>query len=91
MPFSTPRVASSKNPRDAQPPETGDGFEDISTEVCAPSDLADALDALEADAAFSSALGTDLVANFVFNKRAEWDRFIEAEGAFDARRFGIVK
>ncbi len=65
------------------PAETGDGFEDVNTDVCAPADLSDALDALEADTVFVDAVGPEMVANFVANKRAEWDRFIEAEGSFD--------
>ncbi len=65
------------------PAETGDGFEEVNTDVCAPADLSEALDALEADTTFVDALGPELVANLVANKRAEWDRFIEAEGSFD--------
>jgi glutamine synthetase len=65
------------------PAETGDGFEEANTEVCAPADLADAIDRLEADTAFTAALGQDLIDNFVANKRAEWERFTEAEGNFD--------
>lgn len=65
------------------PAETGDGFEEVNTDVhCGPS-LSDALDHLEVDEAFTAAVGPDVVANFVANKRAEWDRFIEAEGSFD--------
>lgn len=64
--------------------ETGDGFETVNTDVCAPGSLAEALDRLEADAAFTAALGQDCVDNFVANKRAEWQRFISAEGGFDA-------
>ncbi len=65
------------------PPETGDGFEESNTDVAAPDNLSDALDQLEGDAAFTQALGQPLVDNFVALKRAEWDRFIAAEGAFD--------
>ncbi len=72
-----------KNELDCPPAETGDGFEEVNTDVCAPANLSEALDALEADTVFVDALGAELVANFVANKRAEWDRFIEAEGSFD--------
>ncbi len=65
------------------PVETGDGFDDVNTDVCAAPDLAHALDRLEEDTAFVQALSPDLVANFVANKRAEWDRFIEAEGTYE--------
>ena len=65
------------------PAETGDGFEEVNTEVCVASNLNEALDHLGADAKFSAALSQDLVDNFIENKRAEWGRFIEAEGSFD--------
>ena len=61
-------------------PETGDGFEDVNTDVCSASSLAGALDDLEADTALVAAVGTDVCANFVANKRAEWDRYIDAVG-----------
>lgn len=71
---------------DCPPPETGDGFEEVNTDVCAPANLSDALDQLEADTAFTEALSQDLVDNFVANKRHEWDRYIEAEGSFDGEQ-----
>ena len=64
-------------------PETGDGFEDVCTTVSAASNLSDALDQLEADTTFTQALSQDLVDNYIFNKRHEWDRYIEAEGSFN--------
>jgi len=64
-------------------PETGDGFEDVNTDVGAPADLAEALDHLESAAHFTEALGQDLIDNFVAIKRAEWNRFIDAEEKFD--------
>lgn len=65
----------------AEPPAayTGDGFEDGGTDVTAPTSLTEALDALEADTALTEAVGTDVVANFVGVKRAEWEKF-EASG-----------
>ncbi len=64
-------------------PLTSDGFETINTDICVADDLAAALVDLAADAAFTAAVGDDLVANFVANKEAEWERFVAAEGAFD--------
>ena len=59
-------------------PLTGDGFEEINTDVHSSHTLADALDCLEADDALSEATGSDLVDNFVANKREEWDRYVAA-------------
>ncbi len=64
-------------------PETGDGFEEVNTDVAAPADLAEALDHLESATDFTDALGRHVVDNYVANKRAEWDRFIAAEEKFD--------
>ena len=66
-----------------QDAETGDGFEEVNTDVCAAGSLSEALNHLEADTVFTEALGQDVVDNFVANKRAEWDRYVEAEGSFD--------
>lgn len=65
------------------PTETGDGFVDVNTSVCAAPNLGVGLDDLEADTVFSAALGEGLVENFVANKRSEWQRFTRAEGRFD--------
>ena len=62
-------------------PMTTDGFEDINTEVHCAHSLSGALDDLEADAALCEAVGAELTANFVVNKRAEWDRYIAAVGS----------
>jgi glutamine synthetase len=62
------------------PPLIEDGFENVNTEVHAATSLADALDDLEADDSFTKAVGSDLVANFVANKRAEWERYLAAVG-----------
>jgi glutamine synthetase len=64
-------------------PLVDDGFETVNTDVCAASDLSAALDDLEADGALVAAVGEELVANFVANKRAEWERYTEAVGAPD--------
>ncbi len=66
-------------------PLVDDGFEVVNTDVCAASSLAGALDDLEADGPFVSAVGSDLVANFVANKRAEWERYVAAVGEPDDR------
>jgi glutamine synthetase len=63
---------------DCPEPLTTDGFEEINTDVCSAPSLSVALDHLEADQALIDAVGADLVANFVVNKRAEWERYIAA-------------
>jgi len=71
------------NELDCPPAETGDGFEEVNTDVCVAANLGEALDQLEADTSFSAALGQDLVDNYVANKREEWGRYLAAEGSFD--------
>ncbi len=57
-----------------------DGLEDINTDVHVGTNLAAALDHLAADTVLTEAVGSDLVANFMVNKRAEWDRYLGAVG-----------
>jgi len=78
-------ITTVRSRRSARRPSTrtGDGFEEVNTDVAAPSDLAEALDHLESATDFTAALGQDVVDNFVEIERAEWDRFIEAEEKFD--------
>lgn len=64
-------------------PLTGDGFEEGGTDVSCGANLAEALTHLKADGAFSAALGTEVVENFLANKEAEWDRYVEAAGPYD--------
>jgi len=64
-------------------PLTTDGFEQINTDVSSAPNLSIALDHLEADADLVHAVGEDLVANFLANKRAEWDRYKVAIGGED--------
>lgn len=71
------------NSLDCPPAETGDGFEEVNTDVCVAANLSESLDDLHADSTFAAALGQDVVDNFAENKRAEWERYIEAEKAFD--------
>ncbi len=59
-------------------PETGDGFENPVTDVLCGQSLPEALRMLEANQAFVDALGPELVANYVFVKDIEWERFTEA-------------
>ena len=61
---------------DCPEPLTGDGFDEINTDVHCAHSLQEALDDMEADEALCEAVGSELCANFVFNKRAEWDRYI---------------
>jgi glutamine synthetase len=56
---------------DLPPPELADGLDNVSTEIRAPHDLAEALDALEQDEVLSQAIGSELVANFISIKRQE--------------------
>ncbi|MDE0653696.1 MAG: glutamine synthetase family protein, partial [bacterium] len=56
---------------DCPPPETLDGLENVSCEVHAPANLAEAIDELEADEAFVAALGAETVAQFAAVKRTE--------------------
>lgn len=51
--------------------ETNDGLEQANTERHTPHSLGEAIDALDADTALSSAVGGDLVANFIAIKRQE--------------------
>lgn len=57
------------------PPETLDGLENVSCEVHVPTSLAEALDELEADVTFGSALGAETVAQFTAVKRTEWEQY----------------
>jgi glutamine synthetase len=65
---------------DCPDPLTTDGFEEVNTDVAVGSDLATALGHLEQDRSLVEAVGQELVDNFVANKRAEWERYIEAVG-----------
>ncbi|MCK6627668.1 MAG: glutamine synthetase family protein [Anaerolineae bacterium] len=60
------------------PAEELDCIENQSTDRHTPDDLNQALNALEADTTLAEAVGSDLVANFVAVKRAEWDKFVSA-------------
>ena len=72
-----------ENATDCPPAETGDGFEEVNTDVCAAPNLSAALEALAADAVFADALGREVVDNFIAVKEAEWERYVEAGGEFD--------
>ncbi len=63
---------------EAPPPEELDCLENQSTDRHVPSTLSAALDALEADVALVEAVGSEIVANFVANKRFEWEKFSAA-------------
>ena len=70
-------------------PMTTDGFEEVNTDVRCAHSLSAALDDMEADEALCEAVGSELCANFVFNKRAEWERYTagaadDAVGDWDA-------
>ncbi|MYH00884.1 MAG: glutamine synthetase [Acidimicrobiaceae bacterium] len=65
---------------DCPEPMTTDGFDDVNTDVHCAHSLSEALDEMEADEALCEAVGKELCDNFVFNKRAEWDRYIAGAG-----------
>ena len=65
------------------PPMTGDGFDDGGTEVRSAFSLGEALDHLEADPILVEAVGVDLVANFVANKRIEFQKFQDSGESLD--------
>jgi glutamine synthetase len=60
------------------PPEEQDCLEHQSTDQHVPDDLSRALDALETDAELGEAIGSELVAQFVAIKRAEWAKYAAA-------------
>ena len=60
-----------------------DGFEEVNTDVHSAENLKDALADLAADTVLQEAVGQDICDNFLVNKDAEWERFIEAEGAYE--------
>ena len=61
-------------------PMTTDGFDDVDTDVHCAHSLGAALDDMEADKALCEAVGSEVCANFVFNKREEWGRYIAETG-----------
>jgi len=61
-------------------PLVTDGFEEVNTEVSVADSLGEALEHLRADAELIGAVGEDLVANFIANKEAEWQRYLAAVG-----------
>jgi glutamine synthetase len=69
------------------PAETQDGLEHQSTERHVPDDLNQALNALAADTALAEAIGSDLVAQLVAVKRAEWAKFLSAVTDWELRYY----
>jgi len=65
---------------DLQPPETGDGFENIDAKINVGSSLETAIDNLEKDTALSEAIGDQLIENHIFMKRQEVDKCAALEG-----------
>ncbi len=61
-------------------PMTTDGFDEVNTDIHCAHSLSAALDDMEADEALCESVGSELCANFVFNKRAEWDRYTAGAG-----------
>jgi glutamine synthetase len=61
-------------------PLTTDGFEEVNTDVGCADSLAGALEHLAADTALMEAVGTDVCANFLAVKEAEWGRYLASVG-----------
>ena len=70
-----------------QPAETGDGLENVDTDVAVPENLGAALDALEQDSALVSAIGALLVANHIGIKRKEWDDYLGSTTDWELSRY----
>ena len=58
-------------------PETGDGIEEIGTDVRCATNLGEALDDLAADTELAEVLGSDLVDNFIGVKRVEYQSYLD--------------
>jgi glutamine synthetase len=69
------------------PVETGNGLDTIDATVGVPSSLETALDELEADQELVDAVGSQLVAQHLAVKRAEWDRFTGATTDWEMREY----
>ncbi|MGI9622167.1 MAG: glutamine synthetase family protein [Acidimicrobiales bacterium] len=65
---------------DCPDPLVTDGFEEVNTDIASAPSLAVALEHLIADTALVDAVGSDLCANFIANKEAEWERYIGTVG-----------
>jgi glutamine synthetase len=72
---------------DPGPPESGNGLDTIDATVGVPASLAEALDALEADRELCEAVGSELVAQHVMVKRAEWDRYTAVTTDWELREY----
>ncbi|MHB8457788.1 MAG: type I glutamate--ammonia ligase, partial [Acidimicrobiales bacterium] len=71
----------------APPPETSDGFEASEGLRCVPPDLNSALDALEADKTLCDAVGSELIAQHLAIRRAEWERFRKVTTDWELREY----
>lgn len=69
------------------PAEEQDCLENHSTDRHTPDDLNQALNALEADTPLVEAMGREVVANFVANKRFEWEKFISTITDWERRYY----
>lgn len=69
------------------PAESGNGMDTIDATVGVPSTLSDALDALESDTELVTALGSELVAQHLAVKRAEWERYMSATTDWELREY----
>ncbi len=69
------------------PAEARDCLKNQSTHRHTPDDLNQALKALETDTALVEVMGPELIANFVANKRFEWEKFISAITDWERRYY----
>lgn len=69
------------------PPETSDGFDGSEGVRCVPPDLTSALDMLEADKTLCDAIGSQLIAQHLMIRRAEWDRFRRVTTDWELREY----
>ncbi len=75
------------NEADPGKPEGGNGLDTIEATVGVPATLAEALDVLESDHELVEALGSDLVAQHLAVKRAEWERYSAATTDWEVREY----
>lgn len=75
------------NELDVGPAESGNGLDTIDATVGVPATLSAGLDALEADTELVQALGSELVAQHLSVKRAEWERYQSATTDWEVREY----
>ena len=64
-------------------PETGDALETACTEEHTPDHLGAAIEALRADTEFTTAIGPEMVDQYIAVKEAEWGKYLAANGSWE--------